>query len=209
MIIFGTKGVTYTKQSTTFHCPSCGESPGKHKRVRTFFTLYFIPLIPLNLQGEYAECQTCKGTYDIKILDYDPSGEEARFEAEFHGAIRRVMIQMLLADGNVDDREVETVREIYQQIAGTEISRQALRDQIATIEADHREVEDYLSELGGHLNDHGKEMVIRSAFLVAAADGEFHEDERALLEVIGKFLQMSPAHIKGVIADATTPLSQA
>ncbi len=199
MIIFGTRGVTYTKETTTFHCPSCGESPGKHKRVRTFFTLYFIPLIPLNLHGEYVECQTCSGTYDIGILDYDPNGEAERFEAEFHRAVRRVMIEMLLADGEIDDREVETVLEIYEQLAGTALSEQALRSEIATIHDDHRGVKEYLSEVGGHLNDHGKEMVVRAAFMVATADDVFHDDEKALLGVIGEALQMSPTHIKAVI----------
>ena len=35
----------------------------KHIKVTKFFTLYFIPLIPLGSAGEYVECQTCKGTF--------------------------------------------------------------------------------------------------------------------------------------------------
>ena len=50
------------------------------------------------------------------------------------------------------------------------------------------------------VNESGKEIVIRAAFLVAAADGEFHDDEKALLAEIGQALDMSDAHLKGVIS---------
>lgn len=64
MIIFGTRGITTTPEKGDFHCPSC-DATQKYglKRVRRFFTLYFIPLIPLNKLGEYVECVTCKDTY--------------------------------------------------------------------------------------------------------------------------------------------------
>ena len=49
LIIFGTRGVTYSVATGEFHCPSCAIKRGyDHKRVRRFFTLYFIPLIPLD-----------------------------------------------------------------------------------------------------------------------------------------------------------------
>ena len=70
MIIFGTRGITYRKDGGRFFCPECdGEQPYDRKRVRRFFTLYFIPLIPLNLLAEYIECPRCGGTYrDPKVL---------------------------------------------------------------------------------------------------------------------------------------------
>ena len=53
-----------------FFCPQCGPgSTFKWRRIRRFFTLYFIPLIPLDKLGEYIECQGCNGTYDIQVLE--------------------------------------------------------------------------------------------------------------------------------------------
>jgi hypothetical protein len=50
MIIFGTRGITYTKDRGTFFCPGCSsEQPYEWKRVRRVFTLYFILVIPLNV----------------------------------------------------------------------------------------------------------------------------------------------------------------
>ncbi len=70
LIIFGRRGVTGTKGQGTFQCPACQtDQPYAHKHVRRFFTLYFIPLIPLGTVGEYVECGRCKGTFKPAVLD--------------------------------------------------------------------------------------------------------------------------------------------
>jgi hypothetical protein len=69
LIIFGSRSVTGSKGTGSFHCPRCGpDQPYDHKRVRRFFTLYFIPLIPLGTIGEYIECGRCAGTYKPEVL---------------------------------------------------------------------------------------------------------------------------------------------
>jgi DNA-directed RNA polymerase subunit RPC12/RpoP len=69
LIIFGSRSVTGSKGTGTFDCPRCGgDTPYDHKRVRRFFTLYFIPLIPMGTLGEYIECERCGGTYKPEVL---------------------------------------------------------------------------------------------------------------------------------------------
>ncbi|WP_407933304.1 zinc-ribbon domain-containing protein [Galbibacter pacificus] len=64
MIIFGTRGIKSTIKSGDFNCPRCDTSkPYRHRKVTKFFTLYFIPIIPLGSAGEYVECNHCKGTF--------------------------------------------------------------------------------------------------------------------------------------------------
>ena len=200
MIIFGTRGVTSTAASGSFFCPHCNDQLAyKHKRVRRFFTLYFIPVIPLDQLGEYIECQRCRNTFQTRVLDYNPQVSTAQFEAEFHQAVKRVMVQMMLADGVVDDQEVQTIREIYSRVAGTDISENDVQAEIEKAKADGRGIEQYLSGLAGNLNDPGKELVVKAAFFVAIADGVFQDEEQVLLGTIGKALYMTPAHIRGVI----------
>lgn len=75
LIIFGTKGVTSTVGSGPFWCPSCNmQQYYQHKKVRRYFTLYWIPLIPLDTLGEYIECGTCGGTFQQQVLSYNPQG---------------------------------------------------------------------------------------------------------------------------------------
>jgi tellurite resistance protein len=130
----------------------------------------------------------------------DPEAETAQFEAEFHRTVKRVMVQMMLADGEVDEGEVQTIREIYGELTNSELSDADVRSEISLVEREQQDVATSMAQFAGYLNDSGKEIVIRAAFLVAAADGEFHDDEKALLAEIGQALGMSDAHMKGVIS---------
>lgn len=200
LIIFGTRGVTTTAETGAFHCPDCGQSPYRHRKVRRFFTLYFIPLIPLDLLGEYIECSKCDGTYTLAVLAHNPGASDAAFEAQFHTAIRRTMVLMCLADGVVDPEEVATIQRVFGSIAKREITEQEVHAEIAAAQADGRPVAEFLAGgMAATLNDNGKELVIKAAFFVAAADGEFQEEEKKLLTDIGKALQMTPAHLNGVL----------
>lgn len=49
------------------------------------------------------------------------------------------------------------------------------------------------------LNDHGKEMVLRGAFLVAVADGTFQDEEMELISRLSEALDMTSAHVDGVL----------
>lgn len=203
MIIFGTRGITYTPGKGEFNCPSCN-SVQKYglKRVRSFFTLYFIPLIPLGKLGEYVECVACKDTYKPNILDHDPAANAASVEAEYHAAIKKVMIHMLLADGVIDDSEVDTVLDIYYRITESQIEKTALLEEINMIEKSTEDFSHVLCNLQGCLNDEGKEMVVKAAFYVALSDGEFQDEEKLMLGKIGKDLGMTKAHIQGVVNSA-------
>lgn len=200
LIIFGTRGVTSTSDQGQFHCPDCGQSPYRHRKVRRFFTLYFIPLIPLDALGEYIECGQCNGTYNMGVLAHNPGAAKAEFEAQFHIAIRRTMVLMCLADGVVDPEEVAMIQRIYGQLSGREISEQEVHAEIATAQADGMPVAQFLAgSMAGMLNDGGKELVVRAAFMVAAADGDFADEEKQLLAEIGKALQMTSKEFNAAI----------
>jgi DnaJ-domain-containing protein 1 len=81
-----------------------------------------------------------------------------------------------------------------------ELSEEEVHAEVQQAQADGLGIEDYLTGLAPYLNDDGKAIVVKGAFYVAASDGEFHDDEQALLARIGAALQMSPAHTQGVIS---------
>jgi tellurite resistance protein len=205
MIIFGTRGITTTPETGNFFCPQCnGQTPYQLKRVRRFFTLYFIPLIPLDKVGEYIECPRCQGTFDIGILDYDPSLEGAKFEALFFVAVKQVMIGMLLADGHIDDNEVLMLQSQFQQLTGAEVTEQDLREEIAEIQKSGTNPLELVGGLASGLNATGKETVIRAAYAIANADGNFDPSEVALLQQIGQSLDLTTAHLNGILQELAT-----
>lgn len=204
LIIFGTRGLTTTVSTGKFFCPSCmAKRSYEHQRVRRFFTLYFIPLIPLDTIGEYVECLHCRDTYKPGVLDFDPDmlteAKEKVIEAEFHAAVKRVMVLMMLADGKIEPAEMETIQLIYGKLAKSELSKEAVEKEIEDAKADGRGLRPYLSSLVGSLNDSGKETVVKAAYFVASADGNVSSEETSLLGELAGALEMSPAQFKAIV----------
>jgi tellurite resistance protein len=205
IIILGTRGVTSLMEKGEFFCPSCdARRPYDHKRVRRFFTLYFLPIIPLDVVGEYVECQVCQGTYKPGVLGYDPDAEaEAIPEAEFHAAVKRVMVLMMMADGHIADEEVETIRQVFGKLANREIARAEVDAEIAATKIDGRGLRQYLAAVCPQLNEVGKDIVLKAAFFVAAADGEVTNEEKALLSELAAALEITPEQFRGVVEELT------
>lgn len=206
IIIWGSSGVTKTIKKGDFHCPECAETRGyEFKNVHRFFTLYFIPLFPLEKLSEYIECNRCKNAFKPVVLEYDPEKERMKAEANFHFVIRRVMVLMMLADGQVDEREKATIIEVYKGITGETLTDTTVDQEIEAAKSEGLSIEDYLAQVSAQLNNHGKEMVIRAAYFVAAADGRIEDEEEQLIFTIANALQLTAAHFKGIIADLQNP----
>jgi hypothetical protein len=79
LIIWGIRNINHTLAEGSFFCPHC-QAPRayQHKRARRFFTLYFLPIIPLNVVGEFVECQACKQTYQMAVLNVRPPTVESQ-----------------------------------------------------------------------------------------------------------------------------------
>jgi len=69
LIIFGRRSRTSVVAQGDFSCPSCQSGrPYRHVVVKRWFTLYFIPVIPLGKTGEYVECTVCAKKFTIEAL---------------------------------------------------------------------------------------------------------------------------------------------
>jgi uncharacterized tellurite resistance protein B-like protein len=202
MIIWGSRGVTSSVAKGQFHCPSCNDDrPFDHKKARRFFTLYFIPLIPLESLGEYVECQACKGTYKPEVLQYDPRKQQEAFRNAFHHALRRTAVTMMLRDGPATAEETAVVTALLSESLRRPLSAADVSIEIDKATTDPRPLPAHLAEIAGELNSAGKEMLVRVAVRVAVADGPLQAAERALLQEVGVALQISSAHLNGIVAE--------
>lgn len=212
LIIFGTRGVTSEKTRGEFYCPECcARQPYVHKSARRFFTLYFIPLIPLDLLGEYIECERCSGTYRVEVLQHDPEADAKRQEAEFHKAMRRVLALISLADGHADDNEIGAIAGILSQLGKRDVPRADIEAELAQAKTANTDVVQYCREMKGYLNDSGCELVVKAAVLVASIDGNFDDSERAMIGKIARALQVPRSRLTELIpapaAEAARPAS--
>lgn len=205
MIIFGMTSRNKTVESGTFYCPICqGEQVYDHKAVRRWFTLYFIPCIPMGHLGEYIECRTCKGNLALNVLDYNPSegpADPENMDALFLVACKQAMIGMLLADGQPSDREVHALQNSFELLAGVEVTEDDLREEIEHIARNGSHALEIAGQAAPQLNDASKEALMKQAYQMARADGPMSKAESRFFEQLGHALVISRAHLRGILLD--------
>src|SRR6185369_5741735 len=87
-------------ESGSFFCPQCnGARQYTRQKMRRFFTLYFIPIIPLDLIGEAIECNYCHSAFTPEVLQYDPRADQRRVDMNIRMSVKRAMLSVLVADG--------------------------------------------------------------------------------------------------------------
>ena len=70
VVIYGTKGKIRTIGTGSFYCPRCKTNRSyKHQKISKYFSLYFIPIFPIQNLGEYIECQFCFTPFETSILE--------------------------------------------------------------------------------------------------------------------------------------------
>lgn len=202
-IIFGTRGMSSTVNRGEFFCPNCnGKTQYSHKRGRNWFTLYFIPVIPLNSTGDYIECSRCQGTFTMEVLNYQapPPGmgmgggaapiPQHQLQEMFVMAMKQSMIAMLLADGVVNENQIHQLRAKFQEVSGVGVTEQDLKEEVAHVQQQGSMAIGMLEQLAGQLNEGGKEMVLEAAYKIAIADGSYSSPEQQFMNQIAHALQI-------------------
>jgi tellurite resistance protein len=108
---------------------------------------------------------------------------------------------MMLADGKIDEYEIQSIQQVYSRVSGSQTSESEVRKEIEMVYQENLPLTDYLKNVSPYMNDNGKELILKSAFFMAVADGVFRREEKNLLTKIAQALQMSPSHFKGVLAE--------
>ena len=97
MIIWGWRTVFRVVGSGVFSCPSCNaDRDYQRRRAQRFFTLFFIPLIPLKTIGEFIRCVHCKTDFRESVLQRPTA---AQFTDLLQNSVRAVMVNMLRRGG--------------------------------------------------------------------------------------------------------------
>lgn len=197
MFTFGIRGVPSSVKVGDYPCPQSNQNQRyRHRRVRKFFTLDFIPIIPPGNAGEYVECRNCKGTFLPKVLERGSKNKE--FMALYEKAMRHSMIEIMWADGVIDENEKKVVLGIVNRFGNNHLTNDQLEALISESERDHTDVTQSLKQISSSLNDHGKETIIKCALHVALADGNFDPSEKEMIAKMGTALGMTSSHLKGI-----------
>lgn len=197
LIVFGFKVVFTTVGEGHFHCPGCGtDRHYRLRRARRWFSLFFIPVIPLKTVGTVVECSTCNRKYREEALERPTALETADSIGFGRRALAAHMVDV--SDNTTVAREaaVSVMRESGvgdYDLAQLDVDRQT---------SDWERVLAWAEHLGSMLSAAAGETMLMGAARVAAADGAFSDRERSVLTDLGSALGLTPLHVDGVLAKA-------
>ncbi|MFI0354709.1 zinc-ribbon domain-containing protein [Actinomadura sp. 9N407] len=193
-LIFGLSVFYRTVSEGTFYCPRCGGDRAYRRRAgRRWFTLFFLPVIPLGSVGEVAECRTCRSRYTTAALR-SPTAQQmaAALPAGMRAAAALVLRAGNPSDATARAKAVDAVRG-YGDAAYDD------RGVEADLALQGPFLEEEVSSAGAQLAMEAKEWFLAQAARVALADGPLSDPERQTLHRVAHLLGMSHAHALGVI----------
>jgi len=179
-----------------FYCSNCkSRQPYALMSARPRGTSWFSRIFGEGGRGRYVECQTCGATAVPAVLRTAESAD-----ADYLKGIRRVAIQMMTADGEIEEEEVSAIQEMYRQVTGQSLDDASIRQEAERVsDRSVDELMEFLSELSQGMSPHGKELILKTAFWVTGADSEFEEPEAAFIYRVGGALGVSAADVRVMI----------
>ncbi|GAA4708725.1 TerB family tellurite resistance protein [Phytohabitans rumicis] len=196
MIIFGFSvfyflGLIGTGQ---FACPNCGgDREYQHRTARRFFTLFFIPVIPLDKVGEVVQCQTCKLRFDPAVLQRPTS---AQLASALPTGMRAAAAVVLRAGGSSE----AAVRAAIDAVRAAGSPGYDVAQLQSDLSLPAEAAADPLRALAANLTLDACERYLASAVRIGLADGPLSPAELDGLRWIASNLGMTPAHAHGVIS---------
>ena len=204
MIIFGTKGRSIKMDSGQFHCPNCNAPRTYQKKyVQDWFTLYFIPTFPVgSKKNEHIECEECSSIYHLDVIDHKPGLNDEEMASEYEKALQNVLCLMILADNKVEEEELNIVSDIYNKLTNNKkFTKNQIEKNITLVKKSKKNVQEYLKKIKPYLNAGHRELVVKAMYYVASSDGHLDAKESKLLIKTATVLDMTPAHVKGVLTE--------
>ena len=201
MIIWGWRSVTSTQSVGEFACPECqAQTKYARKRARRFFTLYFIPLIPLKTTNEWIECLRCKSAYKDSVLNYRLPRSKAERFAELVKSVTYIGAMATKLDGATNDRRVDALVAAVHDFGGDDVDAAAIRTLAGGASVDLAQVRRILGEHAGDVTDSGKETIFAIYHKVLAAEGPVSPAGSQFLEAAADGLALTRAHMAGLLA---------
>jgi hypothetical protein len=195
LIIFGFRVFYRTLAEGTFHCRKCGGDRQYRRRSgRRFFTLFFLPVIPLNAVGEHVQCTTCKTRYVVEVLNQPTT---AQMQAALPAGMRSAVSAMLRSGDPYSPASRQRAIEAVIG-AGTPGYDEAMLD--ADLMQPFESIRPALNQVGAQLTAQAREWYLAEVIRIAMADGPLTESERHAALAIGIDLGMTQAQVVGVVA---------
>lgn len=189
MIIFGTRTTNPTAGQGFFNCPRCGpQKPYTHKKAKRWFTLYFIPVIPLGTAGEYVECNACAGTFDMEALHYDPAAEQA----EMFDRLRRLAVLAMLHAQRYQPANVAALQAALQGITQDFVAEDVIHQDVQFAQQAQAQLETVYRQQTQDLSADGKSLLMRVILATLSPTRHVEPQDHQVAHRAGAAMGMPP-----------------
>ncbi|HEY8044265.1 MAG TPA: zinc-ribbon domain-containing protein [Streptosporangiaceae bacterium] len=203
LLIWGLRVFYHTVSQGTFHCRTCGgDRQYRQRRGRRFFTLFFIPVIPLTKAGEHVQCMTCKTRYVTDVLSLPTA---AQMQAALPAGMRAAAGAMLQAG---DRRSAAARQRAVAAIQGAGARGYTDADLEADAGQPAEATQSALGQVARQLTPDAKEWFLAETVRVGMADGPLTDSERRIAGLIAADLGMTQAQAVGVVTMAERAAQQ-
>jgi len=201
MIIFGTRTTNPTAGQGQFNCPRCGpQKPYTHKQAKRWFTLYFIPVIPLGMAGEYIECNACAGTFDMAALHHDPQAERA----EMFDRLRRLSVLAMLHAARYQPANVAALQGALQELTQDFVQEEVIHQDVQFAQQAQAQLEPTFQQQTQDFSADGKQLLMRLALTTIAPTRQVEPQDHQVAHRCGAAMGMPPQvveqHIQAHVA---------
>jgi hypothetical protein len=194
LIIFGLRVFYRTIAQGTFHCRRCGgDRQYRHRAGRRWFTLFFIPVIPLNSVGEHVQCTTCRTRYVTDVLSQPTTAQMQ--EALPVGM--RAAVSAMLSSG--DPASPVSRQRAIEAVVGAGMRGYDDAMLNADLMQPFESIRPALNRVGAQLTLQAREWYLAEIIRIGMADGPLTEGERQAALAIGIDLGMTQAQVIGVV----------
>jgi hypothetical protein len=201
VIIFGWRVMWKSVSRGIFHCQRCGaDRQFIHMVGRRWFTLFFVPLIPLSQVGQHVRCLACGTRYRMEALNVPTS---APTQVALPTGMRAAAVAVLRAAGGGSEvarrRAIDAIRAAglpdYQAPAlDADLSASFMSQQPG------QDLARALNALAAQIAVPAKEWFLAETVRIGLADGPLTDDERRMVHEVASALGMTQAQAYGVIS---------
>jgi zinc-ribbon family len=198
LIFFGLRVFYRTAGHGTLHCQRCGGDRGyRHKVGRRWFTLFFIPIIPINRAGQHVQCAVCGTRYRMDILSLPTS---AQMQQALPAGTRAAAIAMLRAGGRNNSPARRRAIDAVKGAGLADYDDAVLDADLAESAMPGQDLAAPLNRLAIQLEIPAREWFLAEVVRIGLADGMLSDEERQAAQEVAAQLGMTPAQARGVIS---------
>ena len=201
LIIFGLRVICRSIGQGTFHCQRCGgDREYRHRVGRRWFTMFFIPIFPLNKISEHVQCAICGTRYRMDVLAVPTA---AQMQEALPAGMRAAATGILCAGGGSSGSARRRAIDVIKGAGLPDYDGATLDADLAALAVSVQPAKDLaspLNRLAIQLAVPAREWFFAEIVRVGLADGPLTDDERQAAQEIAAHLGMTQAQARGVIA---------